>query len=69
VRNPLTGVFATRSPRRPNLVAVTVCKVLAVKDGVVTIDAIGAFNDTPIIDLKSAGERSFPLKGSPPPVR
>lgn len=68
-RNPLTGVFATRSPRRPNLVAVTICKVLSVEDGVVTIDKIDAFDGTPIIDLKSAGARDFRLKGSPPPVR
>ena len=68
-RNPLTGVFATRSPRRPNLVAVTVCKVLSVEDGVVTIDAIDAFDGTPILDLKSAGTRDFRLRGSPPSVR
>jgi tRNA-Thr(GGU) m(6)t(6)A37 methyltransferase TsaA len=67
-RNPLTGVFATRSPRRPNLIAVTTCKVLSVKDGVVTIDAIDAFDGTPIVDLKCAGTRDFALKGSPPPV-
>jgi tRNA-Thr(GGU) m(6)t(6)A37 methyltransferase TsaA len=67
-RNPLTGVFATRSPRRPNLVAVTTCKVLSVKDGVVTVDVIDAFDGTPIIDLKCAGTRDFALKGSPPPV-
>lgn len=68
-RNPLTGVFATRSPRRPNLVAVTVCKVLSVKGGVVTIDKIDAFDGTPIVDLKCAGTRDFALKGSPAPVR
>ncbi|MCH7226198.1 tRNA (N6-threonylcarbamoyladenosine(37)-N6)-methyltransferase TrmO [Haloferula sp. A504] len=68
-RNPLTGVFATRSPRRPNLIAVTVCKVLSVEKGVVTIDGIDAFDGTPILDLKSAGTRDFPLKGSPKPVR
>ncbi len=50
--NPLTGVFATHSPFRPNLIALTVCKVLSVKDGLVTIDSIDAFDDTPIIDLK-----------------
>ena len=64
-RNPLTGVFATRSPRRPNLIAVTTCKVLSVKGGV---DAIDAFDGTPIVDLKCAGTRDFALKGSPPPV-
>lgn len=68
-RNPLTGVFATRSPRRPNLIAVTICKVLSVKDGVVTIDKIDAFDGTPVLDLKSAGTRDFKLKGSPKPVR
>jgi tRNA-Thr(GGU) m(6)t(6)A37 methyltransferase TsaA len=51
--NPLTGVFATHSPFRPNLIALTVCKILSVKDGLVTIDSIDAFDDTPIIDLKS----------------
>ena len=51
-RNPLTGVFATHSPMRPNLIAMTICKVLSVKDGVVTIDAIDAFDGTPILDLK-----------------
>ena len=68
-RNPLTGVFATRSPMRPNLIAVTTCKVLSVQDGVVTIDAIDAFDGTPIVDLKCAGTRDFALKGRPGPVR
>jgi len=68
-RNPLTGVFATHSPMRPNLIAMTICKVLSVKDGVVTIDAIDAFDGTPILDLKSSGTRDFPLKGKPPTVR
>ncbi|HXV48129.1 MAG TPA: TrmO family methyltransferase, partial [Candidatus Binatia bacterium] len=30
--NPLRGVFATRAPMRPNLIALTRCKVMAVKD-------------------------------------
>ena len=59
-RNPLTGVFATHSPVRPNLIAVTTCKVLAVEGGLVTIDGIDAFDDTPILDLKSAGSRRKP---------
>ena len=60
--NPLTGVFATHSPVRPNLIALTTCKVLSVKDGVVTVDGIDAFDGTPILDLKSAGTRKIPLK-------
>lgn len=68
-RNPLTGVFATHSPMRPNLIALTTCKILSVKDGVVTVDAIDAFDGTPILDLKSTGTRDIQLKGKPPSVR
>ena len=50
--NPLTGVFACRSPARPNLIALTLCRVLSVKDNVVEIDKIDAFANTPILDLK-----------------
>jgi tRNA-Thr(GGU) m(6)t(6)A37 methyltransferase TsaA len=52
VQNPLTGVFATRSPRRPNLIALTLCKIQSVGPGVVHIDQIDAFDETPVVDLK-----------------
>jgi tRNA-Thr(GGU) m(6)t(6)A37 methyltransferase TsaA len=51
-KNPLTGVFATRSPRRPNLIAMTLCKVVAVKENVVEVEKIDAFDGTPVIDMK-----------------
>jgi len=64
--NPLTGVFATHSPVRPNLIALTTCKVLSLEGGIVTIDRIDAFDDTPILDLKSAGSRrKTPAKPRP----
>jgi tRNA-Thr(GGU) m(6)t(6)A37 methyltransferase TsaA len=50
--NPLTGVFATRSPRRPNLVALTLCKIVSVKENVVEVEKIDAFDGTPVIDIK-----------------
>ena len=50
--NPLTGVFATRAPVRPNLIATTLCKIKAIRDGLVEVDAIDAFDGTPILDLK-----------------
>jgi tRNA-Thr(GGU) m(6)t(6)A37 methyltransferase TsaA len=49
---PLRGVFATRSPFRPNLIAVSNVKVLSVRDNIIEIDAIDAFADTPVLDLK-----------------
>jgi len=51
-KNPLTGVFACRSPVRPNLIALSLCRILSVKAGVVQIDKIDAFDETPILDLK-----------------
>jgi tRNA (adenine37-N6)-methyltransferase len=50
--NPLRGVFATRSPLRPNLIALTEVAVIAVRDNVIEIDDIDAFPDTPVLDLK-----------------
>ncbi len=50
--NPLTGVFATHSPFRPNLIAISRCEVLSVRDNVIEIKDIDAFDNTPVIDLK-----------------
>ena len=51
-KNPLTGVFACRSPVRPNLIALTLCKIRSVKGNVVEVEKIDAFDGTPILDLK-----------------
>jgi tRNA-Thr(GGU) m(6)t(6)A37 methyltransferase TsaA len=51
-KNPLTGVFACRSPVRPNLIALSLCEVVSVKDGIVTVDGLDAFDATPILDIK-----------------
>jgi tRNA-Thr(GGU) m(6)t(6)A37 methyltransferase TsaA len=51
-KNPLTGVFACRSPVRPNLIALSLCRVLSVTNNVVEIESIDAFSHTPILDLK-----------------
>ena len=49
------GVFACRSPLRPNLIMSTVCKILAIdaSAGTVSIKDIDAFSNTPVIDLKA----------------
>jgi tRNA-Thr(GGU) m(6)t(6)A37 methyltransferase TsaA len=51
-QRPLRGVFATRSPLRPNLIALTEVRVIAVRDNVIEINDIDAFADTPVLDLK-----------------
>ncbi|MFY9974597.1 MAG: SAM-dependent methyltransferase [Chromatiaceae bacterium] len=50
--NPIRGVFATRAPMRPNLIALSRCRVLSVRDNVIEIDDIDAFPDTPVLDIK-----------------
>lgn len=51
-RNPLTGVFATRSPVRPNLVAHFTTRILEIRDNIIEIEKINAFEGTPVIDIK-----------------
>ena len=50
--NPLRGVFATRAPVRPNLIALSRCRVLSVDGTTIEIDGIDAFADTPVLDIK-----------------
>ena len=54
-RGPDTlGVFATRSPFRPNPIAVSPSRILDVdmKSGVITVDYVDAEEGTPVLDLK-----------------
>jgi tRNA-Thr(GGU) m(6)t(6)A37 methyltransferase TsaA len=51
-KNPLTGVFATRSPARPNLIALTLCRIIEIKDNIIEIEDIDALPDSPVLDLK-----------------
>ena len=50
--NPLTGVFATHSPLRPNLIALTRCKIGTKANNIIAIDEIDAYDGTPVIDIK-----------------
>ena len=50
--NPLTGVFACRAPVRPNLIGLTLCKVLSVAEGRICVDKIDALDGSPIVDIK-----------------
>ena len=49
---PLAGVFASRAPMRPNLIALSTCRILSVEGNTVRVASIDAFDGTPIIDLK-----------------
>jgi tRNA-Thr(GGU) m(6)t(6)A37 methyltransferase TsaA len=49
---PLLGVFATRTPCRPNPIGLTRVKLLGVKGNVVVVQGLDAFNGTPVLDVK-----------------
>lgn len=48
------GVFAIRSPVRPNPIGLHIARLLAVDEeaGVLTLDAMDALDGTPVIDIK-----------------
>lgn len=50
---PLTGVFATRSPNRPNPIGLHRVSVLQVAQGMLRVAPLEAIDGTPVIDIKS----------------
>jgi tRNA (Thr-GGU) A37 N-methylase len=50
--NPITGVFATRSSERPNLIGMTLCRILSIHGSTIHIEKIDALDGTPVLDLK-----------------
>ena len=49
---PLLGIFATRTPHRPNPVGLTLVELMKVERNVLTVRGLDAFDGTPIIDIK-----------------
>ena len=50
--NPLTGVFSTRSPDRPNPIGLHRVRVMAVDGLRIKVDGLEALDKTPVIDVK-----------------
>ena len=46
------GTFALRSPVRPNPIALATVLITGIDGAVVEIDAIDAFDGTPLLDIK-----------------
>ena len=46
------GVFATRSPRRPNPIALTVVRLLGREGNVLRVGGVDMLNGTPVLDIK-----------------
>jgi len=50
--NKLTGVFACRSPSRPNPIGLCVVELVRKEDCTLTVKGLDALEDSPIIDIK-----------------
>ncbi|MBN2262069.1 MAG: tRNA (N6-threonylcarbamoyladenosine(37)-N6)-methyltransferase TrmO [Prolixibacteraceae bacterium] len=46
------GLFATRSPKRPNPIGFTIVKLEKIEGGKLYVSGVDAFNGTPVIDIK-----------------
>lgn len=53
-KRPRRGVFALRSPRRPNPIGITIVDLVAVEGSVLRVQGLDALNGTPVMDLKPA---------------
>jgi tRNA (adenine37-N6)-methyltransferase len=48
----LRGVFATRAPRRPNPIGLSVVRLKEIKGNILHIEDIDIVDDTPLLDIK-----------------
>ena len=49
---PIVGVFASRSPARPNPIGITTVKLLEHHDNVLKVTGLDAIDGTPVLDIK-----------------
>jgi tRNA-Thr(GGU) m(6)t(6)A37 methyltransferase TsaA len=54
--SPLRGVFGTRSPARPNPIAVTSARIREIEGNVLHVVGLDALDGTPVVDIKSYAE-------------
>ncbi len=58
--NPLTGIFGTCSPARPNPVLMTVVRLWARKENVLQVTGMDAIDGSPLIDIKPYVKGLYP---------
>ena len=46
------GIFATRTPHRPNPIGLSLCKLESVRGSVITLSGVDIIHGTPILDIK-----------------
>jgi len=46
------GVFATRAPRRPNAIGLSILRLVAVDGTTLTVEDVDILDGTPVLDIK-----------------
>lgn len=49
---PLVGIFATRSPQRPNPIGIRAAELIEVRGNILRVRGLDALNGSPVLDLK-----------------
>jgi tRNA-Thr(GGU) m(6)t(6)A37 methyltransferase TsaA len=63
---PLLGVFATRTPYRPNPIGLTLVELLKIEANVLYVRGLDAFNGTPVLDIKPYDKWDVPENSKMP---
>jgi tRNA-Thr(GGU) m(6)t(6)A37 methyltransferase TsaA len=46
------GIFATRAPRRPNAIGISIVQLISVNDSELVIEGVDVVDGTPLLDIK-----------------
>ena len=52
MNNTLRGIFAIRGPNRPNMIGMSIVRVVAIEGNPLHIQDIDILNETPLSDIK-----------------
>ena len=52
LKNQEKGVFATRAPKRPNQIGISVVKIDQIEGNIINISNVDILNGTPLLDIK-----------------
>jgi tRNA-Thr(GGU) m(6)t(6)A37 methyltransferase TsaA len=58
---PRVGLFATRSPHRPNPIGLTLCELLSIEGNRLTVRGLDALDGSPVLDIKGPSRRDRDL--------
>ena len=56
------GIFATRSPDRPNPIGFAIVKVLSIEKNIIRVKYLDAIDGTPVVDIKPLAEEELNMR-------